>query len=310
MKRKILCLDGGGIKGLFTAQLLAEIEEKLDCSTYEYFDMIVGTSTGGIIAAALALDIPAKEICELYIQHAQKIFPQDKRIIRFFQQIGGAKFKNDELRKQLECVFKDKTIESCKTRLLIPSYNLTTGRVKVFKTAHSPDLYFDKSEKIVDVLLSTTAAPTFLPPYKSETGTYIDGGIGAVNPAFIGIVETVSRCGWDFEDTYMLSLGCMESAKDAPTGKEKMGFSNVAKLVSLFMSAESQYSDNIAHILLGGERYLRINSVDPRNRISLDGATPDTLTYLRQMGRDKAQVYINPIKNMFFDAKVEQLVQC
>lgn len=309
MKRKILCLDGGGIKGLFTAQFLSEIEEKLHCSTFEFFDMIVGTSTGGIIASALSLGIPAKTICELYTHHAQEIFPQNKQFIRFFNRLNGTKYKNDELEKQLKQVFQDKTIESCKTRLLIPSYNLTTGKVRVFKTAHSSDLYFDKEEKILDVLLSTTAAPTFLPPYNLKTGTYIDGGIGAVNPSFIGIVEAVSRCGWKLSDVYLLSLGCMEPANNVPTGKEKMGISNVGKLVSLFMSAESQYSDNIARILLGTERYLRINPTDPHSRISLDGTEPDVLIYLQQMGKNQAQEHIEQTRRMFFDEKVEQLVQ-
>lgn len=309
MKKKILSLDGGGVKGLFSARFLAEIEGKLGCSVFEYFDIITGTSTGGIIAAGLALGIPAERICELYSCHAKEIFPTDKRFVRLLNQVTGAKFKNDSLKTQLLQVFENNTIGSCKTRLLIPSFNMTTGKVRVFKTAHSSDLYFDKNEKIVDVLLSTTAAPTFLPPYKSETGTYIDGGVGAVNPAFIGIVEAVSRCDWNLNDVYMLSLGCMESAKDTPSGKEKMGFRDVKKLVSLFMSAESQYSDNIAHILLGAQRYLRINPTDPHNRISLDGTEPEVLTYLQQMGKNQAQKYIDQIKKTFFDEKVEQLVQ-
>lgn len=192
MKRKILCLDGGGIKGLFTAQFLAEIEGKLGLSIVEYFDMIVGTSTGGIIAAALALGMPAKTICELYTCHAKEIFPPSNRLLRSLRRIAGAKFENNALKKRLFHVFGSKTIGSCKTRLLIPSYNLTTGKVQVFKTAHSPDLYYDKERRIIDILLSTTAAPTFLPTYNSETGTYIDGGIGATNPTFIGIVEAVT----------------------------------------------------------------------------------------------------------------------
>lgn len=309
MKKKILSLDGGGIKGLFSAQFLAEIEEKLNCSVFEYFDMITGTSTGGIIAAGLSLGIPAKTVCELYTRHGKEIFPADRRLIRFFNRTVGAKYKNDSLKTTLCQAFGENTIGACKTRLLIPSFNLSTGKVKVFKTAHSPDLYFDKSQKIIDILLSTTAAPTFLPPYKSETGTYIDGGIGAVNPAFIGIVEAVSRCGWELSDVYMLSLGCMESAKDVPTGKEKMGFRDAGKLISLFMRAESQYSDNIAHILLGTDKYLRISPTDSHSRISLDGTKLEVMTYLQQMGKDQAQVNIDQVKKIFFDEKTEQFVQ-
>lgn len=306
MKKKILSLDGGGIKGVFSARFLAEIEHKLGKSICDYFDMIVGTSTGGIIAAALAMGVPAQEIYKLYIDHAEEIFPKNRRFIRLINQIGGSKYKNSSLKKVLLQVFDNKTIESCKTRLLIPSYNLITGNVKIFKTAHSSDLYFDKSEKIVDVLLSTTAAPTFLPPYKSQTGVYIDGGIGANNPTFIGLVEGVSRCGWNLNDIYILSLGCMESINNVTTGKERMGFCDIAKLISAFMNAESQYSNNIANILLGGERYLRINPLDPCERVSLDGTKPEVLEYLSQIGLSQAQKYINQIHKIFFEKIVDR----
>lgn len=89
-----------------------------------------------------------------------------------------------------------------------------------------------------------------------------------------------------------------------------MGFINIGKLISLFMTAESQYSDNIAHILLGTDRYLRINPIDPHSRISLDGTKSEILTYLRQMGIQLAQEHIEQARRMFFDEKIESLVQC
>lgn len=78
VKRRILCLDGGGIKGLFAATILSKIEELTGNPIFRYFDMISGTSTGAIIAAGIALGIPASQICELYVKHAPQIFPQDK----------------------------------------------------------------------------------------------------------------------------------------------------------------------------------------------------------------------------------------
>ncbi len=306
MKRKILCIDGGGIKGIYPAQFLAEIEKKLNCKICNYFDMIVGTSTGGIIAAALAMGIPASTICQLYSKHATDIFPQNKQVIRSLKRIIGAKYKNEALKKHLISIFKNSTMSDCKTRLLIPSYNLTTGAIRVFKTPHSDDLYFDKKERIVDVLLATTAAPTYLPPYRTKSGTFIDGGIGANNPSFIGLVEAVSRCGWALDDIFLLSLGCVETLNNVTTGYEKMGFNNVAKIISLFMNAESQYSDNIAKILLGNEHYLRINSLNPDNRVSLDKSSNEVLNYLKQIGKSKAQENIHVINRIFFDIPIEK----
>lgn len=306
MKRKILCLDGGGVKGLFAAQILAELESAAGEPLYRYFDMLSGTSTGAIIAAGLALGIPASQICSLYIEHAAEIFPQSKRILRGIRRICGSKYTNQALSNQLMLIFQNATIGDCKTRLLIPSYNLSTGKVQVFKTSHSEDLRFDYKRKLVDVLLATTAAPTYLPPYRTSTGTYIDGGIGSNNPSLLALVEAVSyRCQWPREDIYLLSLGCTESIALATTGRERMGGLNVLKLISLFMNAESQYSHNIVQILLDTERYLRIDPVDRANQSSLDKPTPDALRYLQAMGRREAQCNLERIQNMFFDSHVE-----
>lgn len=309
MKKKILCLDGGGIKGVFAATILKVLEERLpnDVGIGNYFDMIVGTSTGGIIAAGLSLHIPAKIICDLYIKNATKIFPQNKKAIRFLQRIGGAKYQSDALKNVLVETFGDKTIGECQTRLLIPSYNLTTNRVQIFKTPHASDLQIDYKRKIVDVLLATTAAPTFFPPHNSTSGVYVDGGIGANNPSLIALVEAISdRCGWAIDDIYLLSIGCTESLSSFARGTEAMGASDVLKLIAAFKNAESQYSDNIVKILLGQEQYMRINSLDYAGRAGLDKVNKEAMDYLQQMGQNAAQCHIADIKKMFLDQEAEK----
>lgn len=307
MKRKILCLDGGGIKGLYSAEILTEFENAAGGNICDYFDMISGTSTGGIIAAGLALGIPAEQIRNLYKEQASRIFPQDKKSIRFLRRLTGSKYQNDELKLQLERIFGDATIGDCKTRLLIPSYNLTSGNVQVFKTDHARDLRIDYRRKIVDVLLSTTAAPTYLPPHSWESGTYIDGGIGANNPSLLALVEAISkRCDWGIENIYLLSIGTMKSASAVTTGREQMGMNKVAKLISLFMSAESQYSDNIVRILLGTDRYLRINDLDIKDRATLDKSTPEALKFLQAMGKHAAKTNLDNVLELFLDSPTEE----
>lgn len=75
---KILSIDGDGIKGLYSASILAKFEEKFNCKTSSHFDMICGTSTGGLIALALPLKIPAKDICKFYEDKGELIFPKNK----------------------------------------------------------------------------------------------------------------------------------------------------------------------------------------------------------------------------------------
>lgn len=311
MKKRILCLDGGGIKGLFEAQILADLEESIGEPLYLYFDMFSGTSTGAIIAAGLAYGIPAAKIRDLYTECAKDIFPQDRKVFRTLNRIFRSKFSNKALANQLNKIFADAKIGDCKTRLLIPSVNLSTGKVQVFKTSHAPDLIYDYQRKIVDVLLATTAAPTYLPPHQMNSGTYIDGGIGANNPSLLALTEAVSsRCGWKQEDIYLLSLGCMESISTVTTGQEKMGAVDVMKLISLFMSAESQYSHNIVNILLPKGHYLRINPVDRSNQGALDGSRPAVLQYLQAMGKHEAQSYLEEIRYLFLEGHAEPFRPC
>lgn len=311
MKRKILCIDGGGVKGLFAAKILAELESQIEHPIYHYFDMVAGTSTGAIISAGLALGIPASKICDLYVKHAAQIFPQNGGIFRNLRRVYSSKYSNNVLAIRLKEIFQDTTIGDCKTRLLIPSYNLSTGNIHVFKTSHSADLEYDYREKIVDVLLATTAAPTYLPPYQTPTGTYVDGGVGANNPSLIALVEAISpRCQWAQEDICLLSLGCMESISSVTTGREKMGIWNVQKLINMFMNAESQYSHNIAQILLSKGQYLRISPVDRANQGALDKSTPEVLHYLQAMGIREAQIHSAQIKGMFFNCCAEPFHPC
>ena len=74
MTKKILCIDGGGIKGAFPAAFLAQLESKIDGSIVDYFDLIVGTSTGGLIALALGLEVKTDQILEIYTEFGEKVF--------------------------------------------------------------------------------------------------------------------------------------------------------------------------------------------------------------------------------------------
>ena len=192
--KKILAIDGGGIKGVYAASLLAEIESLSGTNICDYFDMLAGTSTGAIIAAALSIKIPAHNILELYLNKGEEIFPKEH------WKLFRGKYRTQPLKNELEKIFDDKKMGDAGTRLLIPTYNLSTDAVQIFKTPHAKDLYFDKDKKIYEVLLATTAAPVYFSPYKMSGGVYMDGGVGANNPSLIALVEGITRCGWNKED--------------------------------------------------------------------------------------------------------------
>jgi patatin-like phospholipase/acyl hydrolase len=133
--RKILSIDGGGIKGVFPAAFLADIETTLPQGVSSYFDLIVGTSTGGIIALGLGLGLTAAQILDFYRQHGPKIF-KGNRFVLTVKQALWRKYSNEQLRRALEQTFGNRKLSESKTRLVIPSFNIDTGEVYIYKTRH------------------------------------------------------------------------------------------------------------------------------------------------------------------------------
>jgi len=134
--RRILSIDCGGIRGTFPAAFFAALEDVLECPIHEDFDLIAGTSTGGIIAIALAMGLPAKDILELYEKRGPEIFSQTHTGMRGLAEsvirkvkwaTWGPKYNAKELERALTDIFGDKKIGDAKTRLMIPPSHQSDG---------------------------------------------------------------------------------------------------------------------------------------------------------------------------------------
>lgn len=300
--RKILSIDGGGIKGIFSASFLAEIEEKCGGPYSEYFDMIAGTSTGAIIAAALSIGIPAQEILNLYLKKGKEIFPKGSTHFKLFH----GKYSNEPLKNALIEVFGTKKIKDCQTRLLIPAFDLENRKVHIFKTPHSEDLYFDKECLLVDCLLATTAAPIYFSPYQMNGGIYMDGGIGANNPSMITVVEAMTRCGWKSDEIQLLSVGGVNELHPT-TGAERMGLLDALKIQKSYMLAENQYAESVCKLFLKKENYIRITQDALKRQVSLDKVSEESSKALRDWGINKAQENIQIVNTLFFEKEKEDV---
>ena len=160
---RILSLDGGGIMGAFSAAVLATFEKVTGRRIVEHFDLITGTSTGGIIAIGLAMGASAQEVCSFYETRGPQIFPAGGGMggwIRLLRNLVRPKFSPQALRKAIQQVVGDRPLAEAKTRLVVPAYNAEMGRVYVFKTPHHPWYEYDRDLPAVDVALATSAAPT------------------------------------------------------------------------------------------------------------------------------------------------------
>jgi patatin-like phospholipase/acyl hydrolase len=302
--KKILSIDGGGIKGVFPASFLATVEDSIEGSIAEYFDLIVGTSTGGIIALGLGMGFSAKEMLEFYKDLGPKVF-NGSRILGALRRIGIAKYDSNTLRAVLESKFGERKLGESKTRLVIPSVNLETGEVHVYKTSHHPRLQRDYKEKVVDVALATSAAPTYFPTHKSSAGIpLIDGGLWANNPAGLAVVEGIGILDWPREEIKILSIGCtsepinIKAARSISLGLGYWG----TKIADLFMSTQSTASTGTAQLLVGHENVSRFNCVVANGKFGLDVVSG--IDSLAGLGNSEARKALPAIQS-FFTEKVE-----
>lgn len=263
-KFQILSIDGGGIRGIFSAALLAGIEEDLDCPIRETFDLIVGTSTGGIIALGLGAGLTPRQILDFYVEHKDHIFPRGLRVSGI-RQLFRAKYRPEPLETALKDVFGGTLLGASKVPLVVPSYDLGEGDVYIFKTPHNRRLRRDHRVPMWAVGMATAAAPTFFPAFRlpDEHVRLVDGGVWANSPAMVGVTEAVSLLGRKLEEIQLLSVGTT-----APTDTRKADFDNAGivrwargpNVVDVFLRGQGTAAFTQAWHLLGEERAYRLDA--------------------------------------------------
>ena len=296
--RRILAIDGGGIKGVFPAAFLASVEDSIGEPIGEYFDLISGTSTGGIIAIGLGLGLSARDILSFYEEHGPKIFSGNRKVNGFLQ-LGRSKYRREPLESALREVFGSKLLGESRTRLMIPSLNLETGEVHVYKTSHHQRLEKDYKLEAVEAALATAAAPTYFPTYRSASGIpLVDGGMWANNPVGPAVVEALGVLGWDRSELRVVSLGCTTEPLRAKANRvRRLGINYWAlKLTSVFMAGQSSASLGTAQLLAGHENVIRVSPVVPNRRFKLDSIRDiEALKGIGESEARKAMPYLRPL---------------
>lgn len=306
-ERRVLTIDGGGIKGVFAASFLADVEDTLGERLVDYFDLISGTSTGGIIALGLGLGLPAREILNFYEERGPAIFAGGR--FKSLRSLVAAKYDPQPLLTALQDVFGDRLLGESKTRLMIPSLNLETGEVHVFKTAHLDRFVRDYKVKVVDVAKATAAAPTYFPTHQLDSGVpLVDGGMWANNPMGPAAVEAVGVLGWEPGKVKLLGVGCTESPSTMrDRSRHGLGMNYWAlRLVSTFMAGQSSSSVGTAQHLLGHINVHRVSPTVGGGRYKLDGV--DGIESLRGLGSEVARTEYPKVSAMFLASKRDAFV--
>ena len=310
--RRILSIDGGGIKGVFPAAFLAEVEDMLEDGddVTRYFDLIAGTSTGGILAIGLGLGIRPKEMLQLYLEKGPEIFG-GSTVVGSVWSLVRPRYKTKPLREALSAKIGGRKLGESRVRLVVPSTNLESGSVYIWKTAHHERFERDYNKEAIDAALATAAAPLYFPTYKTSNGEPLaDGGLFANNPVGLAVVEAVGVLGWRADDIDVLSLGCTEELIDVGSVRHRpagiIDWVWGLRAVNLMLAAQSSASLGTAAVLVGHDRVLRVSPSVPSGRYRLDSTRG--LDTLQGQGVTAAKHAIPQLRRRFLTHPVEPFV--
>ena len=309
---KILSIDGGGIKGLYSAQVLAKMEEHFKCNLSDKFDLVCGTSTGAILALAVALRIPMSEAVNFYEQHGPTIFNEEyknkhswRKWILFAKQVRfSTKYDVLPLENALNSVFEEKTMKDCQNMVCIPALNINDASCCIFKRDYGGNCR-DNDKRCVDVALASAAAPTYFPVKEIDDHQYADGGLYANNPSLVGLLEFMYKVlpnfpelGFDSVD--ILSISSCEKPSGQKHGKANMSFLNwKSTLFDAYSQGqarqESFFLQQLIPYLKFKLDYMRVEneipSPDVLELIDLDNASPEALKELKAIGKRTGDNY-------------------
>lgn len=204
MEFKILSIDGGGTKGVLPAKILDCLEQDLGKPALEWFNLLAGTSTGGVICLGLACGLKAAQLVDLYLKESSQIFHEswldrlsglDEHLNANYQHKNFQKILTKHFGKlTLGDLHMQKGLGKKKKEVMICSFDLNPEVEADRNRNYRPAIFHsafrrDQNEKLVDIALRTTAAPTYFPIYQKK---YIDGGVAMNNPAMAAIAYAMN----------------------------------------------------------------------------------------------------------------------
>lgn len=301
--RTILSIDGGGIRGVIPARILTEIESRAKKRIAEMFDLLVGTSTGGILAAGLAVPGPggrpkfsARELLDLYLDNGRTIF--DRSFWRGITSAGGLadeKYSHAPLERILRVNFRDTTLADCLKPVVLTSYDIEERQPYFFKTTRAKARP-ERNHYLYEAVRATTAAPTYFEPARVRNLAtqptvrhLVDGGVFVNNPALCAFVEALEG-GGRRETMRVVSLGTgvhtrpirYEEARDWG----KLGW--VVPIINVMMDGQADAADYHLRQILPDEkkgerqRYFRFDTELDLALDDMDAANKGNLEALRR----------------------------
>jgi uncharacterized protein len=280
---RVLAIDGGGIRGLIPALVLAELERRANRPVHELFDLIAGTSTGGILACALCAPnpMPAAEVAEIYEEEGPAIFDRSVwQRIRSAEGLLDEKYDAGALDRALERFLAGKRLAETQPELIVPAYDMSAPGPYFFKTRKARQQAGEDFPLTV-VARATAAAPTYFEPLPAHERALVDGGVFAVNPAMSAFAEVLRF--HPSAEVVVLSLGTGERTRRRSFADVKdWGLVEWARpILDVVFDGSSDAVDYQLRHVLGEDRYWRLQVELTRASDDLDDASPENLRELR-----------------------------
>ena len=272
MAKYVLSLDGGGVRGLATSVYLFELEKRLKKPLSSKFDLVVGTSTGGIIALVISvLEIEGPRLLEIYSEaNLKKIFS------RSFSSFFRTKYSGDRKMEVLHEYFGNLKMFNADLPCSILAHNLDTRFPTIFSEREHPDLF------VADIAAATSAAPTYFPAVEIESNWYVDGAVSTNNPALIAYSEGKKL--FPGEEIKVFSVGTGFNNNFVEGSRTKYwGSLSWLRGGIIPMLLESNLEHQLAQEIIG-QNYFRVDSNLNEVASKIDIKTMSNLELMREMG--------------------------
>ncbi len=282
----ILSIRGGGIRGLAVAQMLASLDVKFKGGLVSYFDLIVGTSTGAILAVALGLGLTPLQIVDFYLKDGPVIFKR-----RWAHRFGltGSKYSHDVLLEKLSQRYGGRLLQECKKRTMATATNLSTLRAKFFKSWQrdgNPWL------TAAGAACASASAPTYFDPMVINDQAYADGGLFANDPALYALAEGFdlnAREQHDFAGLKIVDVACPRQLMKPAVEKGAIEFAGRA--LDVILESGMDAVEEACKRFIGEANYLKIQPSLQDASPALDDVSARNLDALVKAGADAAGIY-------------------
>lgn len=302
--KRILSIDGGGVRGIIPATILVEIERLTQKPISKLFDLMAGTSTGAILSLGIAVDdgfgspkYSANDLLEFYFKRSSEVFPDKKQWspLKNMSSLTETKYDGMGLKEVLTNYFDDSKLSEALVPSLVTSYDLQRRQAFIFDSREAV-ANSDSDFSMLDILLATTAAPTYFPPHKitvpneDVSHTLVDGGVWANNPALLALVE--SRFNQDLtQNTVLLSLGTGNTHKKSIDYEKAKSWGQLGWVEPLLDITFQNLSDNIHTHLIellptkkDQKQYYRFQTELDKIHSRIDDCSPEYLEILHKYG--------------------------